>query len=162
MGEPVSEKPRSWNEIRNASVEFVRRFQDETDENAEAQSCWTEFLGMFGIDRKRVNAIFEDRAHRSDPGGRGRIDMFWPGQIAVEHKSKGKPRCCDAAVLDVFGLVTAFLPAPQFGVCPHRDGACDPSEDGARLSTIDQLDFYSCSRIQCRFTIKELFGAQKH
>ncbi len=86
----MSEKPRSWNEIRNASVEFVRRFQDETDENAEAQSFWTEFLGMFGIDRKRVNAIFEDRAHRSDTGGRGRIDMFWPGQIAVEHKSKGK------------------------------------------------------------------------
>lgn len=86
----MSEKPRSWNEIRNASFDFVRRFQDETDENAEAQSFWTEFLGMFGIDRKRVNAIFEDRAHRADTGGRGRIDMFWPGQIAVEHKSKGK------------------------------------------------------------------------
>jgi len=86
----VSEKPRSWNEIRNASFDFVRRFEDETDENAEAQSFWTEFLGMFGIDRKRVNAIFEDRAHRADTGGRGRIDMFWPGQIAVEHKSKGK------------------------------------------------------------------------
>jgi hypothetical protein len=86
----VSEKPRSWNEIRNASFDFVRRFQDETDENAEAQAFWTEFLGMFGIDRKRVNAIFEDRAHRADTGGRGRIDMFWPGQIAVEHKSKGK------------------------------------------------------------------------
>ncbi len=56
MGEPVSEKPRSWNEIRAASVEFVRRFQDETDENAEAQSFWTEFLGMFRIDRKRVDA----------------------------------------------------------------------------------------------------------
>ncbi len=84
------EKPRSWNEIRNASFNFVRQFQDETDGNAEAQSFWTEFLGMFGIDRKRVNAIFEDRAHRDDAGGRGRIDMFWPGQIAVEHKSKGK------------------------------------------------------------------------
>ncbi len=59
----MSEKPRSWNEIRNASVEFVRRFQDETDENAEAQSFWNEFLGMFGIDRRRVNAIFEDRAY---------------------------------------------------------------------------------------------------
>ncbi len=45
---------------------------------------------MFGIDRKRVNAIFGDRAHRSDTGGRGRIDMFWRGQIAAEHKSKGK------------------------------------------------------------------------
>jgi len=61
----------------------VRRFQDETGENAEVQSFWTEFLGIFGIDRKRVNAIFEDRAHRSDTGGRGRIDMFWPGQLHV-------------------------------------------------------------------------------
>ncbi len=90
QGVPVLEKPRSWNEIRNASFNFVRQFQDETDGNAEAQSFWTEFLGMFGIDRKRVNAIFEDRAHRADTGGRGWIDMFWPGQIAVEHKSKGK------------------------------------------------------------------------
>ncbi len=55
-------------------------FKDETNGNAEVQSFWTEFLGMFGIDRKRVNAIFEDRAHRSDTGGRGRIDMCWPGQ----------------------------------------------------------------------------------
>ncbi len=75
MGEPVSEKPRSWNEIRNASFDFVRRFQEETDEKAEAQSSWTEFLGMFAIDRKWVNAIFGDRAHRADTGGRGRIDM---------------------------------------------------------------------------------------
>ena len=47
-------------------------------------------MGMVGIDRKRVNAIFEDRAHRADTGGRGRIDMFGPAQIAVEYKSKGK------------------------------------------------------------------------
>ncbi len=105
---------------------------------------------MFGIDCKRVNAIFGDRAHRADTGGRGRIDVFWPVQIAVEHKSKGK----DLAVateqpLTYLALVTVFLPKLQLGVCPHCDGACDRPEDVARLSTIDQFDFYSCSRIQC-------------
>lgn len=44
---------------------------------------------MFGIDRKRV-AVFEKRAERASTGGRGRIDLFWPGVLAVEHKSAGK------------------------------------------------------------------------
>jgi len=96
-GEPVSEKPRSWNVIRNVSFEFVLQFQDETDENAEAQSFWIEFLGMFGIDRKWVNAIFEDRVHRADTGGRGRINVgelvplpldFIPHRSRRNHKSK--------------------------------------------------------------------------
>ena len=82
-------KPPSWNEIRGRAAEFASRWADETDENAGAQTFWNEFLGMFGIDRKRV-AVFEKRAERASTGGRGRIDLFWPGVLAVEHKSAGK------------------------------------------------------------------------
>lgn len=82
-------KPPSWNDIRKSASEFAERWADETDENAGAQSFWIEFLGMFGIDRRRV-ATFEARAARTSTGGKGRIDLFWPGVLIVEHKSAGK------------------------------------------------------------------------
>jgi hypothetical protein len=82
-------KPPSWNEIRANATTFVARWEGTADENAEAQSFWNEFLGIFGIDRKRV-ATFEARARRTSTGGRGRIDLFWPGTLVAEHKSAGK------------------------------------------------------------------------
>lgn len=82
-------KPPSWNEIRTNATAFATRWADATDENAEAQTFWNEFLGVFGIDRKRV-ATFEARAKRTSTGGRGRIDLFWPGTLVAEHKSAGK------------------------------------------------------------------------
>lgn len=82
-------KPPSWNQIRKDAAAFAARWADETDENAGAQGFWTEFLAIFGVDRKRV-AVFEKRAERTSTGGRGRIDMFWPGVLVVEHKSAGK------------------------------------------------------------------------
>lgn len=82
-------KPPSWNEIRANATSFVTRWEGTADENAEAQSFWNEFLGIFGIDRKRV-ATFEARARRTSTGGRGRIDLFWPGTLVAEHKSAGK------------------------------------------------------------------------
>lgn len=82
-------KPPSWNQIRKDAASFAARWADETDENAGAQGFWTEFLAIFGVDRKRV-AVFEKRAERTSTGGRGRIDMFWPGVLVVEHKSAGK------------------------------------------------------------------------
>lgn len=82
-------KPPSWNEIRTNAQQFATRWEGTHDENAEAQPFWIEFLGIFGVDRKRV-ATFEARAKRESTGGRGRIDLFWPGTLVVEHKSAGK------------------------------------------------------------------------
>ena len=82
-------KPPSWNEIRTNAQQFATRWEDTSDENAESQSFWNEFLGIFGIDRKRV-ATFEARAKRESTGGRGRIDLLWPGTLVAEHKSAGK------------------------------------------------------------------------
>lgn len=82
-------KPPSWNQIRHDAAKFAARWAEETDENAGAQSFWNEFLAIFGIDRKRV-AVFEKRAERLSTGGRGRIDLFWPGVLIAEHKSAGR------------------------------------------------------------------------
>jgi hypothetical protein len=82
-------KPPSWNEIRTNAQQFATRWEGTSDENAESQSFWNEFLGIFGIDRKRV-ATFEARARRESTGGRGRIDLLWPGTLVAEHKSAGK------------------------------------------------------------------------
>jgi type I restriction-modification system DNA methylase subunit len=82
-------KPPSWNEIRTNPQQFATRWEGTSDENAESQSFWNEFLGIFCIDRKRV-ATFEARAKRESTGGRGRIDLLWPGTLVAEHKSAGK------------------------------------------------------------------------
>jgi hypothetical protein len=85
----LMQKPPSWNQIRANATQFAARWADETDENAGSQSFWNEFLQIFGIDRKRV-ATFEARAQRASTGGRGRIDLLWPGVLVAEHKSAGK------------------------------------------------------------------------
>jgi hypothetical protein len=82
-------KPPSWNSIRDNAVRFVARWTGETRERAEAQTFWNELLGVFGVDRKRVG-LFEATARRASTGGRGSIDLLWPGVLAAEHKSAGK------------------------------------------------------------------------
>jgi hypothetical protein len=83
-------KPPSWNEIRQEASRFALEYADKTDENAFAQAFWIDFLNIFGVDHKRVRARFEQTAKRESTGGRGRIDMFWPRLLIVEHKSAGK------------------------------------------------------------------------
>lgn len=86
----IDQKPPSWNSMRDLAQNFALNYKDETDENAESQAFWIDFLNIFGIDRKRVKARFEAKASRSSTGGAGRFDMFWPGVLAVEHKSRGQ------------------------------------------------------------------------
>lgn len=85
----AGKKPTSWNEIRQRAAAFSRRWEDATEENAEAQTFWNELLQVYGIDRKRV-AVFEKRALRMSTQGRGRIDLFFPGVLVAEQKSAGK------------------------------------------------------------------------
>lgn len=82
-------KPPSWNEIRTSAAAFATRWADETNEKAESQTFWNEFLAIFGIDRRRV-AVFEKRAQRTSTAGGGFIDIFWPGTLIAEQKSAGK------------------------------------------------------------------------
>jgi len=85
----MADKPISWNEIRERAVNFVAEWRGETKENAEAQTFWNDWFEVFGIRRRRF-VQFERKAQRQSTGGRGRLDAFWDGQIAVEHKSAGE------------------------------------------------------------------------
>jgi len=80
--------PLSWNEIRNRALEFSKRWEHETSEDAEAKAFWIEFLDIYGIDRKRVASFEEPVKKLGDQ--RGYIDLFWKGVLLVEHKSRGK------------------------------------------------------------------------
>ncbi len=80
--------PLSWNEIKSRSIKFSKEWETETKENAEAKSFWDDFFNIFGIGRRRI-ASFEEPVKKL--GNRqGFIDLFWKGNLIVEHKSKGK------------------------------------------------------------------------
>lgn len=80
--------PLSWNEIRDRSVTFVREWEGESSEHAEAKSFWDAFFQVFGVSRRRL-ASFEKHVKKAD-GHDGFIDLFWPGMLLAEHKSLGK------------------------------------------------------------------------
>jgi N-6 DNA Methylase len=74
-------------EIRARAVAFSKGWKGETSESAEKQTFWNEFFNVFGIHRRRV-ATFEEPVQLLGDR-RGRIDLFWPGVLLVEHKSAG-------------------------------------------------------------------------
>lgn len=78
----------SWNEIRKRSIKFSKEWEDENSEEAEAKSFWDDFFHIFGISRRRV-AAFEAPVKKLDDK-QGFIDLFWKGQMIVEHKSRGR------------------------------------------------------------------------
>lgn len=80
--------PLSWNEIRERAVAFVREWEGESSENAEAKSFWDAFFQVFGVNRRRL-ATFEHNIKKAS-GAQGFIDLFWPGMLIAEHKSRGK------------------------------------------------------------------------
>ena len=75
--------------IRQNSLAFAERWASATSEQAERQTFWNELLSVFGIDRKEV-AAFEALASRASTGNHGWVDLIYPNQMAVEHKSAGE------------------------------------------------------------------------
>ena len=78
----------SLNEIKTRSYQFVKEWENENNEKAEAKSFWDAFFNVFGVSRRRV-ATFEQPATKID-NSKGYIDLLWKGVVLVEHKSKGK------------------------------------------------------------------------
>lgn len=76
------------NELRSRAAGFARDWADAHYEKGETQSFWNAFFQIFGIDRKRV-AVYEHSVDKLK-GGKGFIDLFWPGTLIVEQKSLGK------------------------------------------------------------------------
>src|SRR5262245_17331902 len=80
--------PLSWNEIRHNAHAFAKEWANESSEKAERQTFWNEFFAVYGVKRKVV-ASFEEPVNNL-AGNWGVIDLFWPGKLLVEHKSRGK------------------------------------------------------------------------
>lgn len=78
----------SRREICDNAYAFVKEWQGETRENAEAKPFWEAFFRVFGVTRRRV-ASFEEPLQKSD-GKMGRADLLWKGKLLIEHKSAGK------------------------------------------------------------------------
>jgi hypothetical protein len=108
----------SWQEMRNRATRFTLRWRDESRERAEKDSFWNEFFAVFDIDRRRV-AVFEHLSSRHSTGGRGFMDVFWPGYVAAQHKSSGSDldKALDQA-LD-------YLPTIPPGHLPRLVGVSD-------------------------------------
>lgn len=93
--------PLSWNEIRSRAITFSRNWSDAERERAEAQTFWNEFFDVFGI-RRRVVATFEEPV-KNLKGDSQFIDLFWPGKLIAEHKTRG--RDLSKAATQAFGYV---------------------------------------------------------
>ncbi len=80
--------PLSWNEIKSRAMAFSREWMDAADEASQAKPFWIAFFEIFGITDKRV-ATFELNVKKLGTA-HGFVDLFWPGMLLVEHKSRGK------------------------------------------------------------------------
>ena len=78
----------NWNEIKSRALLFSKTWDDACNENNLAKPFWIDFFEIFGITDKRVGTF---ELHVKKLGGkRGFMDLFWPGMLLVEHKSRGE------------------------------------------------------------------------
>lgn len=80
--------PISKEEIKKRAAVFIKEWATETNEDAEAKSFWDDFFLIFDVKRRRL-ASFEHYVKKLNDK-QGFIDLFWPGKLIVEHKSRGK------------------------------------------------------------------------
>lgn len=104
--------------LQGGARQFEKKYALATSEQAERQTFWNDFFSVFGIDRRQV-AVFERLAARSSTGGTGWIDLLFPGQMAVEHKSAGAD--LDSAMTQL----TDYLPSLTTAEHPWLLVVCD-------------------------------------
>jgi hypothetical protein len=106
--------PISWNEIKSRALSFSNTWADASNEDSQAKPFWIDFFEIFGVTDKRV-ASFE-HAVKKLPGAKaktdGYVDLFWPGMLLVEHKSRGKDldKALDQAMSYFPGIAERDLP----------------------------------------------------
>ncbi|MCX7257393.1 MAG: class I SAM-dependent DNA methyltransferase [Polaromonas sp.] len=106
--------PLSWNDIKSRALTFSRTWADAASEDSQGKPFWIDFFEIFGITDKRV-ATFE-HAVKKLPGAKARtdgfVDLFWPGMLLVEQKSRGKnlDAALDQALAYFPGIAERDLP----------------------------------------------------
>ena len=137
----------SRSSIRERAVAFSGRFAHVRGEQAERQTFWNEFFAVFGIDRLQV-AVFEKLGRRSTTGGLGYIDLLYPGQLGVEHKSRGEDlgHAMDQLLDYLPGLTPAQQPwllvACDFQTFAWQDLLNERSGEFALAELADNLDLF--------------------
>jgi len=107
--------------IRARAVAFAKRWEGTTSESSEKQTFWNELMGLFGIDRRQVST-FEELAKRASTGNIGWIDFLFPGEMAVEQKSRG------ADLNQAMGQLLDYLPSLHKSAFPWFLVVCDFAE----------------------------------
>lgn len=102
--------PLSWNDIKSRALVFSKTWATASNEDSEAKPFLIDFFEVFGVTNKRL-ATFE-HAVKKYGGKQGFIDLFWPGVLLVEMKSRGKDltRAYDQAMGYFDGIKEADLP----------------------------------------------------
>lgn len=119
--------PLSWNDIKSRALTFSKTWANASREDSEAKPFWFEFFNIFGITNKRA-ATFEYAVkklsaypsnqapdlfgHMPTVKTDGFIDLFWPGVLLVEHKSRGKDldKALNQAMSYLSGITERDLP----------------------------------------------------
>lgn len=130
--------PLSWNEIKSRALTFSRTWVDAANEDSQGKPFWIDFFEIFGITDKRV-ATFE-HAVKKLPGVKaktdGFVDLFWPGMLLVEQKSRGKN--LDAALTQAL----SYFPGIAERDLPQLVIVCDFARFRVhRLTTNETIEF---------------------
>lgn len=72
--------------LKTRAANFKFKHYNDRDERAQAQIFWNNFFQIFDIDLHSV-ARFEVPTERNEKNRIGFMDMFWKGNLLVEHKS---------------------------------------------------------------------------
>jgi hypothetical protein len=75
-------------EIERRAERFSYDWREAAYEKGETQTFYNEFFEIFGVKRRSV-ARYEEHVRKLGNKS-GFIDLFWPGNLIVEHKSAGK------------------------------------------------------------------------
>jgi hypothetical protein len=107
----------TWNEIRARAAAFAEDWRDAHYEKGETQSFYNDFFEVFGVRRKTV-AQYEHAVTKLS-GTQGFVDLFWPGTLLVEQKSRG--RDLEAAYAQAMDYAAALKPEQH----PRHILTCD-------------------------------------
>ena len=111
----------SWNEVRGRALVFSREWASATAEEPDKQTFWNDLFNVFGVPRRSV-AVFEHAVARTG-GSYGYIDLFWPGMLLAEHKSRGSS--LDLAESQAFSYVEDLITQGHHDEVPSFVVVCD-------------------------------------
>lgn len=169
--------PLSWNEIKSRALSFSRHWADAAHEDSQGKPFWIDFFEIFGITDKRV-ATFEHavRKLRGQDVALARVDgfvdLFWPGMLLVEQKSRGKnleaaltqalpAQEINPYLIDAPTNLLTNQPRNLFGM-PEMLYGSKPTDGGHFFMTDDEKQAFLAAEPEAGKFVKSFIGAQEY